>query len=331
MEAIFEQSLELTLWLQSLAGWLDPVMEFFTFLSNEEFYLLVMPVVLWVFDYRLGFRMGVMLLLTSGLNPLLKMTFRQPRPYWVRPEAGVVSSPASGYGIPSGHAQFSISVYGFFAVIFKKRWITALVVFVVFMIGLSRVYLGEHFYIDVLAGWLIGAVVLYLFVKLEPRVRAWFAAKNFGAKTLWVLAFSVGTILLGAVVINTPADYQVPQEWVNNALTAFPEEPIAPLNLSDVITSAATLFGLAAGYFWVAEKGGFNANSGYWWQRLVRFLLGLVGVVILWMGLGAVFPDQEELVSWSLRYLRYALTGAWITGGVPLLSIRFGLAKSKAD
>ncbi|MGD2027852.1 MAG: phosphatase PAP2 family protein, partial [Anaerolineales bacterium] len=239
MESIFTQSLELTIWLQSLAPWLKPVMEFFTFLSNEEFYLLVMPVVLWVFDYRLGFRIGVMLLLTSGLNPLVKMTFRQPRPYWVKPQAGVVSSPAGGYGIPSGHAQFSISVYGFFAVIFKRRWVTALAVFAVFMIGFSRVYLGEHFYIDVLAGWLIGAVVLYLFVKLEPRVSAWFVTKSFGVKTLGVLAYSLGIVLLGAVVINTPADYQVPQEWVDNALTAFPEEPIEPLNLSDVITSAA--------------------------------------------------------------------------------------------
>ena len=65
MDAIFSQSLELTYWLQSLGSWLKPVMEFFTFLGEERFYLMVMPVLIWVVDYQLGFRVGVMLLLTS--------------------------------------------------------------------------------------------------------------------------------------------------------------------------------------------------------------------------------------------------------------------------
>ena len=325
LDTIFQQSISLTMWLQSLGDWLDPVMHFFTFLGNEEFYLFVMPVFLWVIDYRLGFRLGVMLLLTTGINDLGKLTFRMPRPYWVSPEVGNVSSPAGGYGLPSGHSQTPISVFGLLAAHFRKGWLTAVVIFVVFMIGLSRIYLGEHFYIDVLAGWTLGLIVLYAFLKLEPKVRDWFAGKSMGVKAGAAFAVSVVFILIGAVIIAIPAGYEVPAEWLQNAAAAYPEEPIEPLKLSNVITSAATLFGLCMGFFWLQEQGGFDANTGAWWQRALRFLIGLVGVAVLWMGLGEVFPDGEHLVSWLLRYLRYGLVGVWISGLSPWIYVRLGL------
>ena len=62
LEAIFQQSLQFTHWLQGLGSWLYPVMEFFTFMGTENFYLLVLPIILWVFDYYLAFRGGIMLM-----------------------------------------------------------------------------------------------------------------------------------------------------------------------------------------------------------------------------------------------------------------------------
>ena len=117
LEIIFEQSIELTFWLQSLGDWLHPVMEFFTFLGNEEFYLLLMPVFIWVIDFRLGYKIGVMLLVTTGINGLAKLTFRMPRPYWIDPKVGSVSSPAGGFGLPSGHSQTPLSVFGLLCVV----------------------------------------------------------------------------------------------------------------------------------------------------------------------------------------------------------------------
>lgn len=325
-ETIIQQSLEFTVWLQGLGSWLTPVMKFFTFLGTENFYLFVMPIVLWVFDYYLGFRVGIMLLLTAGINELTKLSLRRPRPYWIKPDV-LTTTPTGGYGLPSGHAQQSFSIYGLLAVILKKRWITLTAIFTVFMIGLSRVYLGEHFITDVLLGWLLGGLVLFGYVKLEPKVRTWFSDKTFAVKTLTVLVFTVVFSLLSLVVISIPAGYQVPQEWIDNALIAFPEEPIDPLNPNNLITSMATLFGFSAGYFWVELRGGFNAASESWGKRGLRFIIGLVGVVIFWMGLGAVFPDEPLLLGWALRFLRYSLVGLWITGLAPMLFIRLKLGQ----
>jgi hypothetical protein len=62
-------------------------------------------------------------------------------------------------------------------------------------------------------------------------------------------------------------------------------------------------------------------------KRALRYIIGLAGVVILWMGLGAAFPRNEEIVSYSLRYFRYALVGFWVSGGAPWLFFRFKLSE----
>jgi hypothetical protein len=62
-------------------------------------------------------------------------------------------------------------------------------------------------------------------------------------------------------------------------------------------------------------------------QRLLRYPIGLVGVLIFWYGLGLVFPRGDDWLAYTLRYIRYALIGVWITALAPLLFMRLGLAK----
>jgi len=50
-------------------------------------------------------------------------------------------------------------------------------------------------------------------------------------------------------------------------------------------------------------------------------------MLILWMGLGRVLPRIADLTGYALRYMRYALTGGWITAGAPLVFLRLGLAQ----
>ena len=61
-------------------------------------------------------------------------------------------------------------------------------------------------------------------------------------------------------------------------------------------------------------------------KRALRYLIGLVGILIFWFGLGAIFPRQEEIISYVLRYFRYVLVGFWVSGGAPWVFLRFKLA-----
>ena len=69
------------------------------------------------------------------------------------------------------------------------------------------------------------------------------------------------------------------------------------------------------------------------WKSLLltAVVIGLIGVLILYMGLGQIFPGEEDLVSYVLRYLRYGLIGFWISGIGPRLFIRMKLAKAESE
>jgi hypothetical protein len=69
-----------------------------------------------------------------------------------------------------------------------------------------------------------------------------------------------------------------------------------------------------------------DLKPGPWLKRLLRYFLGLIGVLILYLGLGSLFPDSEMFISYSIRYIRYALIGFWISGFAPWLFIKLKLA-----
>lgn len=319
LEAIFDSSVELTLYLQSL-DWLTSPMKFFTFLGTEDFYSLVMPVLIWSIDYGLGLRVGIILLSGNSLNGILKWVFSQPRPYWYDGQvSGLVSE--HSFGVPSGHSQNPASIYGLIAASLKRRWVWVTALIIIFLIGLSRISLGAHFTLDVVVGWGIGFLFLWAFLRLEAPVTSWLAKQNFSRQIGSVFLFSMGLILLGFLVLGTTSDFQIPATWETNS-----GEALDPFNPEGLISSAATLFGLGAGALWLGRRGGFSAK-GKLWKRGARFVIGLIGVLAILRGLDVVFPDGQDIIGFSFRYIRYGLMGFWVTGLAPEVFKRAGLAE----
>jgi hypothetical protein len=105
-------------------------------------------------------------------------------------------------------------------------------------------------------------------------------------------------------------------------------EVIDPINLEGAFTLGGTWLGLLGGAAWlVRRRGGLVSTAGTPLQLGLRYLLGLVGVLVLWFGLGQVFPRGADWASYALRYFRYVLIGAWISAVAPLLFVRLGWAK----
>lgn len=321
----YEAGISFTLYLQSLGDWLVPVMLFFTFLGREEFFLLFMPILYWCLDAKLGLRMGVLLMMSNGVGLILKSAFHSPRPYWISPEVTAHAHETS-FGLPSGHATNAAAFWGLLAATLKKSWVWVLMLITIFLIGFSRLYLGVHYSLDVVAGWLLGFLLLWIFLKLETPVVSWLRNQKLAMQYLVVFAASLSFVLVAWMVKISLGVWQVPANWVANAAAAIPgEQPINPLSLEGLMTVVGVLFGLGAGSIWIAERGGFDTH-GDWWRRALRYPIGLVVVLILYAGLGAVFPDGETLLAYSLRYLRYALIGFWIAGLAPLVFFKLNLA-----
>ncbi len=322
MDFLIQNGINLIIAIQGLGAWLNAPMQLFSSLGYENFYLLILPLLYWCVDANLGLRVGVILLFSTGVNELFKFAFAGPRPYWVSAQVKPLSAETS-FGVPSGHAQNAVSVWGMLAGTLKKplAWITAIAL--MFLIGFSRLYLGVHFPHDVLAGWLIGAVILTLFLRLWDSISARVQKMSLLQQILLAFAISLVMALAGGFLVSGLRNYQLPAEWLANALRAGAAP--APVSMDGLLTSAGTLFGLLSGAAWMKQMGGYQAE-GLLWKRAVRYLIGIVGLVILWQGLGAIFPRHEDLVSYMLRFFRYTLVGIWVSGGAPWLFIRFNFA-----
>lgn len=326
MHPILEWGVSLVLALQNMGTWLVGPMKAFTFLGNEEFFLLIAPILVWCLDSAIGVRMGLLLMLSGCLNTLIKISLLQPRPYWVDPRVIAYTTEIS-FGLPSGHAQHAMAVWGSLAAWLRKPWAWIVAGLLIFFIGLSRLYLGVHFPTDVLFGWILGALLLWAFLRLEPPVLAWLKLLQPYQQTLLALAGSLILLALAALLRLSRIGWEMPTAWLSTiAVTAPGAELPVPLSLTGLVSNAGAFFGLAAGAIGLQARGGFQPR-GTTAQLALRYVIGLVGVLLLWRGLGLLLPGDESLSGYFFRYLRYILIGLWVTGLAPFLFIRLRLAQ----
>jgi hypothetical protein len=106
--------------------------------------------------------------------------------------------------------------------------------------------------------------------------------------------------------------------------------PLALLLLhptKDTGSSMAVLMGMGAGVALTRRMVPFRAD-GPLWQRAVRFLVGVVGLLILYVGLTLVFPAEGASLYFVMRVVRYALVGLWAGLGAPWVFRKLRLASN---
>ncbi|MBL8062093.1 MAG: phosphatase PAP2 family protein, partial [Anaerolineales bacterium] len=142
MQTLIDNGIALVIAFQSLGDWLIVPMNFFSQLGTEEFFFLVLPLIYWSIDSALGIRVGFILGTSAMFNAIGKAAFAGPRPYWVSSHVRSLW-PEVSFGIPSAHAQNAMSVWGIIAANRKQVWLRAICIFLILMIGISRLYLGS--------------------------------------------------------------------------------------------------------------------------------------------------------------------------------------------
>ncbi|MCZ4610080.1 phosphatase PAP2 family protein [Streptomyces sp. Lzd4kr] len=113
-------------------------------------------------------------LLATLFQQFLKAVVDRPRPLWPDP---VDSAHYAAY--PSGHAMTATVVCGLLLWLLHRYgvrgtlWRTAVTVGVISVagVGLTRIWLGVHWATDVVGGWLLGAFVVAVAVRLHTHWR----------------------------------------------------------------------------------------------------------------------------------------------------------------
>lgn len=305
--------------LLRIEEWRTPFWDsFFTAITgvgSEHSYVLLLSVVYWSVNKRIGRALSFAYLCSTLLNLGLKQFLDLPRPdEYSRTITGQgISNPLSDAASrpfnpllhetspswPSNHAQGVVVSWGYLALKFKSGWLWAIAVALALAIGYSRMYVGVHFPQDVIGGWTIGVILLILWVGLEAPFRGLLGRVPGGIQAL-------AAVLLPCCIAYLASS-------------------------RDISAAMGAMSGLGLGYvlegWWIRfdERG----TAGI---RITRAVLGLVIVFAVHHALRALLGSPSEgpefsgglaLVCWA-RYLIVGLSTAFL---VPWLFVRLGLSR----
>ncbi len=114
---------------------------------------------------------GASIWATIIIDSIIKLIVGRARPATEYAESMIIHTNS----FPSGHSAGSMIAYGLLAYLawnlLPQPWnyiVAVILALLIILIGISRVYLGAHFPSDVVAGWLLGAVVLLAVILWRP-------------------------------------------------------------------------------------------------------------------------------------------------------------------
>ncbi|MCL6454121.1 MAG: phosphatase PAP2 family protein [Alicyclobacillus sp.] len=251
-------------------SWLHPLLGAGTWLGVEGFYVVALPFVFWAVNKRLGLRLAYIFLCSMYLNSWLKDFFQIARPAGVPGIRFAHLSTASGYSMPSGHAQGTATFWVVVGRCLRRRWVWPLIALLLFLIGFSRVYFGLHWPLDVLVGWGIGLLVAIVGWWMGE----WWTYRSFPFQVQMALALIIpaallvlhngpsaaryGSLLLGigagAVMEAKYLDVQLPSEWWRRACAVI-------IGMAGLIALQWLIKWPSDGFVWVLLRDGL---TGLW-------------------------------------------------------------------
>jgi len=155
---------------------------FFKFSSDlaEGIYYSILLLILGTFSFKYLFNGVITFLFSGGITQILKRIFDYPRPKLFLGESIISNLHIvegvklySKFSFPSGHTTAAFSMMFFLSLIIPNKYAKILfAIFAAFM-GLSRVYLVQHFLIDVIAGSIVGilsTLFIYKFILVQEKI-----------------------------------------------------------------------------------------------------------------------------------------------------------------
>ena len=147
---------------------------FITFLAGTKFVIIMMLLFVIIYIIRKKNIFLIFNMIITGeviLNNVIKILIGRERPSILHL---VVET---SYSFPSGHAMVSVVMYGFLIYLINKTninkylklFLDGLLIVLIFLIMMSRIYLGAHYFSDVIAGASLATSYLLLLIDILER------------------------------------------------------------------------------------------------------------------------------------------------------------------
>lgn len=237
----------------------DTFFQLVTYFGEDVLFLAMALILLWCIDKHKAYYILICGFVASLAGQLMKMAFKIDRPWVQDPDfqpVGSAKEAANDFSFPSGHTILVTSTWGATALSFGSKLLRIGAPILVFLVGLSRMYLGVHTPWDVLAGWGVGIAAIFL---LRPLMQ-----KAIGdSRVMWAVIAGLAALALCNLLLAS--------------LT--PAESIGDLSrLDGALKNAWTFMGLAIGlaivYLMDSRVSHFETKA-VWWAQIMKVAIGL--------------------------------------------------------
>ena len=225
--------------------------------------LIVASILYWCVNKKYGERLLFALIGNLALNTGVKEFFKAQRPIGVDGIESMRVSTATGYSFPSGHTQIGTTFWVSMMSIFKNKYLYIFGPIIFLVIGISRLYLGVHWPIDVLFGWIFGIIFTLICNYIMSKVE-----KN---KKYRYFNFIIIPMILWMFIVNS--------------------------------TKYVKMLGLLSGYIigYIIEKEYINFNVNVNLKlKIFRYIFGLISLGAIYLILKLIMP--LNYIGGFLRY-----------------------------
>jgi len=256
------------------------------------------------------------------------------------------------FSFPSGHSQASSSIaFSFHFVVIQtllragkleipdaSRYAFQALLTMTFLTGVSRVYFGMHYPMDVIMGWIAGFGTAFLFVAQFPLGTVIEdMLVNRPIQDAYALAFILPIALLAVLylicwvfppnMLKLAKCQKIAQMSIKSSSTekkSIKNMKISPAQWEDYIPYSGILAGIMISVIWNATADNFvilhkvpYQFHGTFWRRVGRVLVGFTGLLPA-IGLIIVLSSKKpslygNITKFLLMFVCYFFLGLWIT------------------
>lgn len=276
--------MEVIQFLQSFSSdLLNTVMLIITSFGSVYFSIFVVCIIYWCYNKDIGFKLGIIMACSGVLNSIVKSLVRSPRPIGVEGVNSIGEFSAPGYSFPSGHTQ-NITTLGVSMYIFtRSRVIFILSVILIVLVGISRLYLGLHWPIDILGGFVLSLIISIVLNEVLIKLSDFKINMLIGILSL-IFLLSVFFIEHGE-------------------------------NGQDYFKTMGMFIGVYVGHLFERRYVNFSPDASNV-DNIMKIIIGAFTTILLEILLSYLFNMVN--IYW-LYIIKYMIIGFWIFGAIPLI------------
>ena len=247
----------------------------------------------WFFDKATGQLSILSYAITLCTNTLVKNTVCCERPFnrdsRITPPGEALSG-ASGYSFPSGHSQFTASVYLSIGWRHRaKKWLFGLTIAFTLLIMFTRLYLCVHTPQDVLCGCALGILSIYL----ANLLLKYLAREDAKPTRVFVIGLLIGIATFLYVYFKP-----------------YPEEKSSESILMSVLPTILTYNGILIGWYLEQRFVNFSTDVPVR-DKLIRTAISLVLTVAAYNLGGWLFGLLDPLLGSYMPYFCGSIVALW--------------------